>query len=54
LISRGEDLAMFPKDFDWMEKVRPAGSQGACGSCYALSTIRMVEARLNILYNENV
>jgi len=45
---------MFPKNFDWVEKVRPAGSQGSCGSCYALSTIRMVEARLRILYNENV
>ena len=45
---------MYPNNFDWVEKVRAAGSQGACGSCYAMSTIRMVEARIKILYNENV
>ena len=28
--------------------------KGNCGSCYAFATIRMIEARLKILYNEEV
>lgn len=45
---------MFSSSFDWIERLKPSGSQGSCGSCYAFSTIRMIEARINILYNENV
>jgi cathepsin C len=49
-----EDLSMFPKNFDWKNKLKPAGSQGNCGSCYVYSTMRMMEARLKIKHNHNV
>jgi cathepsin C len=46
-----EDLSGFPKSFDWKDKLRAAGSQGSCGSCYVYSTVRMLEARLKIKYS---
>lgn len=46
-----EDLTNFPKSFDWKSYLRPAGSQGSCGSCYVYSTMRMLEARLKIKYS---
>jgi len=49
-----EDVSDFPKDFDWKNYLRSAGSQGNCGSCYAYSTIRMIEARIKIAYGHDV
>lgn len=49
-----QDLSMFPESFDWKKLLRPAGSQGNCGSCYAFSTTRMIEARLKLIYNHEV
>jgi cathepsin C len=49
-----EDISGFSKNFDWREKLKPAASQGNCGSCYVYSTIRMLEARLKIAYNHEV
>jgi cathepsin C len=49
-----EDLSQFPKEFNWKDKLKPAGSQGNCGSCYVYSTIRMIQARLKILYDHDV
>jgi cathepsin C len=49
-----EDVSMFPKNFDWKNKLKPAGSQGNCGSCYVYSTMRMVESRLKIKYDHDV
>jgi cathepsin C len=49
-----EDVSDFPKNFDWKEKLKTAGSQGNCGSCYVYSTIRMIQARLKIKYNHDV
>lgn len=49
-----EDVSEFPKFFDWKKVLRFAGSQGNCGSCYAYSTIRMIEARLKIKYDHDV
>ena len=46
-----EDLSGFPKAFDWKNALRPAGSQGSCGSCYVYSTMRMLEARLKIKFS---
>ena len=46
-----EDVSMYPNEFNWKEKLRPAGSQGNCGSCYAYSSTRMAEARLQITYD---
>jgi len=42
------------ENFDWKNKVRLAGNQGKCGSCYAWSTMRMLESRIKILYDLNV
>jgi hypothetical protein len=49
-----EDVSMLPKNFDWKGKLKAAGSQGNCGSCYVYSTIRMIQARLMIKYNHDV
>jgi len=49
-----EDISMFPKKFDWKNILKPAGSQGNCGSCYAYSTSRMIEARLKLKFNHDV
>jgi cathepsin C len=46
-----EDLSGFPNNFDWKSALRPAGSQGSCGSCYVYSTVRMLEARLKIKFD---
>ena len=45
---------MFPSKFDHMNLIRPSGSQGDCGSCYAYATTRMIEARLKLNYNHDV
>lgn len=44
----------FPLNFDWKHALKPSASQGDCGSCYTVSTLRMIEARLKILYNHDV
>jgi len=49
-----EDLSIFLKNFDWMSLLRHAGSQGLCGSCYAYTTIRIIEARLTLHYKHEV
>jgi cathepsin C len=49
-----EDVSEYPKSFDWKKFLKPAGSQGNCGSCYAYSTMRMMEARLKIAFNHDV
>jgi cathepsin C len=49
-----EDLSIYPKNFDWKHILKPAGSQGNCGSCYVYSTMRMIEARLKIKYNHDI
>jgi len=49
-----EDVSDFPKNFNWKNYLRPAGSQGNCGSCYAYSTVRMMEARLKIHFGHDV
>jgi len=49
-----EDVSEFPKNFDWKKILKTAGSQGSCGSCYAYSSMRMMEARLKISFNHDV
>lgn len=49
-----DDVSDFSKNFDWKNYLRSAGSQGNCGSCYAYSTIRMIEARIKIAYGHDV
>jgi len=40
-----------PKEFKkWKKYMNEPRNQGACGSCYAVATVGMVESRLNILY----
>jgi cathepsin C len=45
---------MYPKSFSWKSRILGVGKQGSCGSCYAFSTMKMLEARLNISKNEFV
>ena len=45
---------MYPKSFSWEERILSIGKQGECGSCYIFAALKMLEARLNILYNEIV
>jgi cathepsin C len=53
-VETSEDLSEYPTNFNWKEKLKPAGSQGNCGSCYVYSTMRMLQARLNIHYDHDV
>jgi cathepsin C len=43
-----------PENFNWMDLMANPKSQGACGSCFAVSTITMIEARLRKNYPELV
>lgn len=55
LLSRhNENPILKIKEFNWLQLVRPSGSQGNCGSCYAFATIRMAEARLKLRYKHDV
>jgi len=48
------DVSDLPKHFSWKHLLNPARSQGGCGSCYVLSTIQMIQARLKIKYDVDV
>jgi len=48
------DVSDLPKAFSWKHILKPARSQGNCGSCYVLSTLQMIEARLKIKYDVDV
>lgn len=48
------DVSDLPKSFSWKHVLKPARSQQSCGSCYVLSTIQMIEARLKIKYDKDV
>jgi cathepsin C len=41
-----------PTNFNWMDHMGEPKSQGSCGSCFAVSTITMLEARLRKNYPE--
>ena len=48
--------SVLPKSFDWRDVggesyVSPIRNQGACGSCYAFSSMGMLEARYRLLSN---
>lgn len=48
-----EDLSMFPKELDWSKKISymsKTRSQEDCGSCYAISSMSMMDFRLKIKY----
>jgi len=49
-----EKFMKFPKNFDWKDKLKPTESQGGCGSCYAYAAMRMLEARIKILFDDDV
>jgi C1A family cysteine protease len=44
----------YPENFDWKHLLKPTGSQGSCGSCYAWSTMKMLDARIQLLFKDNV
>lgn len=51
------ETSKLPKDWDWsniegVNYVSPPRRQGDCGSCYAISTVEMLESRLRILTNK--
>ena len=43
-----------PASLDWSNVTGKAKNQGSCGSCYIFASTNMIEARLKILYNEDV
>lgn len=43
-----------PKEFSWKDKMSKPRSQGSCGSCYAVSTLSMLEARIRKNYPDLV
>lgn len=49
-----EDVSDLPKEFDWESSLGGLKNQLRCGSCYAVATMQMLEARLKIKYNETV
>ncbi|XP_021941871.1 dipeptidyl peptidase 1-like [Zootermopsis nevadensis] len=51
--------ASLPPDFDWrnvngINFVSPVRNQGACGSCYAFSSMGMLESRLRVQTNNTL
>ena len=42
------DVTDLPKSFNWEKYLPEPGQQGPCGSCYAISTLKMLESRLKI------
>lgn len=46
-----ENVDDLPRDFTWRKYLSEPGEQGSCGSCYAISTLKMLEARLRIHSN---
>ncbi|KAJ9586859.1 hypothetical protein L9F63_019541, partial [Diploptera punctata] len=54
-----QSTAALPKSFDWrnvsgVNYVSPVRNQGKCGSCYAFSSMGMLEARLRIQTNNTM
>lgn len=52
-------LSLLPEEFDWrnasgIDYVSPVRNQGSCGSCYAFSSLGMLESRLRIMTNNTV
>ncbi|RWS21561.1 dipeptidyl peptidase 1-like protein, partial [Leptotrombidium deliense] len=48
-----------PKEFDWrnvngVNYVTPVRNQGSCGSCYAFSSVGMIEARLRVATHNSI
>ncbi|RWS06917.1 Dipeptidyl peptidase 1-like protein [Dinothrombium tinctorium] len=53
------DVKTVPLEFDWrnvngVNYVSPVRNQGACGSCYAFSSVGMIESRLKVQTNNTV
>jgi len=47
--NKDSDFKDLPKNFKrWVDYMPPVRNQGKCGSCYAVSTLSMLEARLKI------
>lgn len=52
-------VASLPDSFDWrnvsgINYVSPVRNQGSCGSCYAFSSLAMLESRLQIMTNNSL
>ncbi|XP_042905828.1 dipeptidyl peptidase 1 [Parasteatoda tepidariorum] len=51
--------SLLPDEFDWrnvngINYVSPIRNQGSCGSCYAFSSLAMLESRLRIMTNNSL
>lgn len=54
-INLNYDSNTYPKELlKWLPYMSSPRNQGKCGSCYAVATINMLEARLRIKYSHNV
>ncbi|KFM62597.1 Dipeptidyl peptidase 1, partial [Stegodyphus mimosarum] len=54
-----KSLSQLPAEFDWrnvngINFVSPVRNQGECGSCYAFSSLAMLESRLRIMTNNTL
>jgi cathepsin C len=43
-----EDVSDLPKELSWIKYLGPVREQKDCGSCYAISTMSMLSARLRM------
>ena len=49
-----DDVSDLPKQFSWKHVLDTPREQKDCGSCYIFATLEMLQARLQILYDEEV
>jgi len=48
------DVSDLPKEFNWASKIKEPREQKDCGSCYVFATMKMMEARIDIQYGDDV
>ncbi|KAL4491489.1 hypothetical protein ABPG72_008145 [Tetrahymena utriculariae] len=48
-----QDVSDLPKNFSWEEYIDNPIEQNDCGSCYIISTVQMLNARLKIKYGKD-
>lgn len=51
---QAQDLSDLPKAFDWASKIKEPRQQKECGSCYVFATMKMLEARIDIKFQEDI
>lgn len=51
---KNDPVSMLPEHVDWSDKSTPVKNQGHCGSCWAFSTVEIVETHTAIHTGESV